>query len=330
MKFRTRWPAAALAVVVLAIAASATAGAATVEGFFERTLTVTGPVELDVKTGSGSIRVRTGEAGTVHIRATIKARSGWLEGSRDAEERVRALEQNPPIEQDGNTIRIGHIEDRDLRRNISISYEIVVPVETELRAATGSGSQTIDGVRGPVRAATGSGRLTLSNIGDEVRATTGSGRIELSSIQGSVRATTGSGGIRATGVAGAFDATTGSGGVRLEQTGPGDVEVTTGSGTIELNGVRGALRASTGSGGIRADGEPTGDWKLRAGSGGITVRLPSEAAFDLYARTSSGSISTDHPLTVQGTIKRRELRGKVRGGGYLVDMRTGSGSIHIE
>ncbi len=76
-----------------------------------------------------------------------------------------------------------------------------------------------------------------------------------------------------------------------------------------------------------------------AGSGGITVRLSSEAAFDLYARTSSGSISTDHPLTVQGTIKRRELRGKVqrrelrgkvRGGGYLVDMRTGSGSIHIE
>ena len=312
MKFRTRWLAAALAVVVLATAGSVAAWAATVEGSFERTLTVTGPVELDVKTGSGSIRVRTGEAGTVHIRATIKARSGWLEGSRDAEARVRALEQNPPIEQDGNTIRIGHIEDRDLRRNISISYEIVVPVETELRSATGSG------------------RLTLSNIGDEVRATTGSGRIQLDSIQGSVRATTGSGGIRATGVAGAFDATAGSGSIRLEQTGPGDVEVTTGSGTIELNGVRGALRASTGSGGIRADGQPTGDWKLRAGSGGITVRLPSEAAFDLYAHTNSGSISTDHPLTVQGTIKRRELRGKVRGGGYLVDMRTGSGSIHIE
>ena len=235
MRFRTRWPAAALAVVVLATAGSAAAWAATVEGSFERTLTVTGPVELDAKTGSGSISVRTGEAGTVYVRATIKARSGWLEGSRDAEERVRALEQNPPIEQEGNTIRIGHIEDCDLRRNISISYEIVVPVETELRSATGSGSQTIDGVRGPVRAATGSG-------------------------------------------------------------------------------------------GIRA----TGDWKLRAGSSGITVRLSSEAAFDLYARTSSGSISTDHPLTVQGTIKRRELRGKVRGGGYLVDMRTGSGSIHIE
>ncbi len=48
------------------------------EGSFERTVKVTGPVELDVTTGSGNIDVRTGDASSVHVRATIRVhnRSG--------------------------------------------------------------------------------------------------------------------------------------------------------------------------------------------------------------------------------------------------------------
>ena len=36
------------------------------------------------------------------------------------------MEANPPILQSGNDLRIGHIDDPELRRNISISYEVVV------------------------------------------------------------------------------------------------------------------------------------------------------------------------------------------------------------
>jgi hypothetical protein len=54
------------------------------------------------------------------------------------EQRVHAIESNPPIQQNGNVIRIGHMEDPELRRGISVSYEVTVPAETKLRSQTGS------------------------------------------------------------------------------------------------------------------------------------------------------------------------------------------------
>lgn len=333
MERRLRYSIAGLAVALLATVGTIPVSGATVKGSFERTLQVTGPVELDVQTGSGRITVRTGDAGSVHVVGTIRAgRSlfNWFGTSRAAEEKVRYLESNPPIEQDGNIIRIGYIKERKFRHNVSISYEVVVPVETQLRSKTGSGSQSIEGVRGPVSADTGSGNLTISHIGGEVRAHTGSGNIELDSVKGGVRADTGSGSIRGASIAGSLWADTGSGSVRVELTASGPVEIETGSGSVDVRGVQGSLRVHTSSGRIQAEGEPAGSWNLSAGSGSITVRLPANAAFEFHARTGSGGIYTDHPLTVQGKINRRELRGKVRGGGFLLEVRTGSGSIRIE
>jgi hypothetical protein len=300
------------------------------QGSFDRTLKVTGAADIDVTTGSGSITVRRGEAGTVRVHGEIRAHSSWGITDDQAERRVKALESNPPIEQTGNIIRIGHIQDPDLRHNISISYELVVPQETELKSQTGSGNQSIEGIRGPVRAHSGSGGLRVSDIGDELRAETGSGNIEVDSVHGSAILNTGSGSIRGQGIGGAITAQTGSGNLQLSQTAPGPVKVTTGSGTAQLSGLRGSLYAQTGSGGITADGQPTGDWILHAGSGDLTVRIPSSAGFDLDAHSGSGGISTTHPITMQGSLNRHELHGKVNGGGPRLEMQTGSGNIRIE
>ena len=301
-------------ILTLLLASTIAVPAHAAEGSFERSLAVTGPVELEVSTGSGHISVRAGASSTVHINGTIKAGKSWHLDEAEAERKVRYLESNPPIEQHGNFIRIGRIEDHELARNISISYDLVVPVETRLRSQTGSGSQSVEGIQGPVKAGTGSGSVRVENIGDEVRAETGSGDVQVDSVKG------------------ATHASTGSGSIKLEQTGPGDGKVETGSGSVELQNVRGALRVRTGSGDITAQGQPSGEWSLHTGSGRILVRLPSGAAFDLNAHTSSGHISTsaDHPVTVQGTIGRGELRGKVRGGGPLLELETGSGNVQIE
>jgi len=298
------------------------------EGSFERSLHVTGPVDLQVSTGSGAIHVRAGDSQTVQVRGTIKARERG--GGMSAEEKVRQLEANPPIQQEGNFIRVGHLEDSELSRNVSISYDLVVPKETRLRAETGSGDQTVEGIQGPLKASTGSGGIRIARISSEVHADTGSGDIQIESVQGSVTANTGSGSIRANGVAGEFSGETGSGDVRLEQSAPGRVKVSTGSGNIELAGVNGPLHVDTGSGEIKAQGELTGDWRLETGSGGVTVSLPSNAGFDLRAHTDSGRISTTREVTLTGTLSRNDYRGKVGSGGYLLEVKTGSGDIRIE
>jgi len=312
----------------LILGASSLAFAA--EGTFERTLRVNGAVKLAIETGSGSIEVHPGSSTEVRVTGHIRTNNWGLFGSRPAPDAIRRLEENPPIQQSGNDIRIGHIDDPELRRNISISYQVLAPPNTQLHSSTGSGSQEISGLAGSIDIDSGSGSLKISDIGSGVRAHSGSGGIAIDGSKGSVFARAGSGSIQATNVAGGFDGETGNGHLTLEQTAPGSVRAETGSGGLELRNVHGSLQAQAGSGSIKAEGEATGEWVVHTGSGSIQLRLPQNASFDLNAHTGSGSINLNHPVTVQGSIGKKEVRGKVGGGGVPVEVETGSGNIVID
>lgn len=312
--------------LLFAAAFAALPARASDDGHFERTLSVSGPVDLDVQTGSGNIHVHPGDASKVEVRASIHA---WRRRSSDTDARIKDIEDHPPIEQSGNTIRIGRELDRERERDISISYDVTVPAQTKLHAASGSGDVTAEGVNGPADANSGSGTIELTDIGSDSSVRTGSGDINLKAIHGITKASSGSGTIRATGIGGAMTASTGSGDIRIEQNASGDVDVETGSGSVEIHGVKGGVHATSGSGNVSAEGSPTGEWKMRTGSGDVTVQFPKEAAFEVAAHTGSGSINSAHGMTVQGKISPHELHGKVNGGGVLVDLSTSSGSIEI-
>src|SRR5579863_809011 len=159
-------------------------GAGIVEkGNFDRNLQVSGPVDLNIVSGSGNIKVHNGGDGSVHLYAVIRARGSAF--GMSAREKIKRLEANPPIEQQGNTIRIGRIDDRELRRNVSIDYDLTVPSQTKLDSETGSGDQDIDGINMPVNAHTGSGNITLDSIGAGARARSGSGNITVRGVKGS-------------------------------------------------------------------------------------------------------------------------------------------------
>jgi len=315
----------ALAATYLAFSTAAFAA----EGHFQRTLQVTGPVELNVQTGAGAISVRTGGDSIVEVQGTIRAWGG-LFSNDEAQKKVTYLESHPPIEQHGNVIKIGNFTEPLMQRNISISYELVVPANTRLISKTGSGSQEIDGIAGPLEASTGSGSIRASNIGASVQATTGSGKIVLETVKEGVRASTGSGAIQATGVGGSVRASTGSGNVTVEQTGVADARVNTASGNIVLKQVRGLVHAKSASGSITAEGGGESPWYLESVSGSVAVRVPPNLGFNLRAHTVSGSISTNRPLTLQGSINKRELTGKAGNGGFILDVSTVSGNIHID
>lgn len=305
--------------------------AAEERGSFTKTLTVTGPADLDVNTGSGNITVSRSSGNTVTIRATIVANDRWFGSDNlSAVEKVKRIEQDPPVEQTGNIITIGKITDRELRNNVSISYDITAPASSKVRANTGSGDAAISGINGAIRLRTGSGNVTARQIGDEARVSTGSGDIRLTDIKGRVYASAGSGNVQAIGVAGGFFGETGSGDITYEQTAPGSVTAKTGSGNITLRNVQGGVEAHTGSGDIDAEGDAKADWQAQSGSGDIQLRLPKDAAFNLDARSSSGSISVAHPVTSQGVVRKNRVQGKVGAGGVLVSLESGSGSIRIQ
>lgn len=280
---------------------------------FTRELSVPQAVALEVSAGSGSIDITAGPGRSASVVGKVKVRRGFF-GSRaaQADEIIRQLVDNPPVELQGDTLRVGHIKDRSIRDKVSISYTIVVPADTQVNAKAGSGS------------------IDVSDIAASVEVRSGSGRLQLSGIGGPVIAKAGSGSLRAEGVAGAFTASTGSGSIFMSQTAPGDVKVSTGSGGMELRGIAGALKASAGSGRIKVEGRQEGDWKIGAGSGSVRVDLPDDAAFTLEAETGSGGIDIAYPLTIQGKISRRHLRGDIGGGGHLLRIDTGSGGIRIE
>jgi hypothetical protein len=242
-------------------------------GMFERTLTVTGPVDLSVRTGSGNIQIRTGAGDRVQIVGRVS--SGSHRDGLDPAERVRRVEATPPIAQTGNTIRIGDTNDDPLYRQVSISYELVVPANTQVNAQTGSGNQTIGSVDGPVRAQTGSGNIRIERAGGSLHAQTGSGNIDANSVGGEVRAQTGSGSVEVRQVArGDVSVQTGSGSVTLSL--PPDaaytLEAQTGSGSISTAQpltIQGRTRRNHLTGTVRGGGNEV---RVRTGSGSIDIR----------------------------------------------------------
>lgn len=316
-------------IAILALAALPLQAATT--GHFERTLQVTGAVDLEVTSGSGNITVHQGGAGSVYVTAKIHANSGsWLFGGGNVDERIHKIEQNPPVVQQGNTIQIGRIEDRELTKNISIDYDVTVPPQTKLNSHTGSGDQVISGLQLPMSAKTGSGNITVERVTADTRVNSGSGNLTIKSIKGVLNCETGSGNIHAEDIAGDVFANAGSGDVDVRQSGGGSVKAQTGSGNIKLHGVKGGLRADAGSGDILADGEPTSDWRLGAGSGNITLKVPTQSSFNIDARTSSGTLKVNHPVTMQGSLAHNHIQGKVGNGGVLLDLHTGSGDIQVD
>jgi hypothetical protein len=259
------------------------------EAQFERKLTVTGPVTLDVSTRSGVVRVRRGEDGSVTVRGVFRAQASTFSWSHP-EEQVQRLASDPPVHQHGNAIQIGDVADRWLLRRVHLLLDITAPAETRLRALGDSADLRVEGIRGPVDCETDSGEIQIAGIDSEVSASSDSGAIHMREVEGSIDIRTDSGEIEALQIGGGIDAQTDSGNIRLSQTAVRPVYAHSDSGSICV--------------------------KL-AGGGGYTIRVS----------TDHGRIEI--PEMTQARSSGRETGGVIRGGGSVVAIETDSGDIEI-
>ncbi|MGA8104365.1 MAG: DUF4097 family beta strand repeat-containing protein [Candidatus Acidiferrales bacterium] len=296
------------------------------EGKFERVLTVTGPVSLELAAGSEDLKLTTGSSSQVHISAEFSVKA-W--SSAEAGRRVREISEHPGIEQHGNVIRIGR--NSSTGGSSEFKYEVEAPPETELRGSSGSGDVEVRGIKGPVNVTSGSGDVALSDVIEQIQVISGSGDIALSNITGPVHLTSGSGDIALENVHGEIRARTGSGDVAISAPG-GPVTVDTSGGDVSIAHASGDLRVHTSSGNVTVDGNPgeANFWELHANSGDVVLRLPSNPSFRLEARTSSGDIEASMPLTLDGSASKHEMRARLGDGKARVEIQTSSGNINLQ
>lgn len=187
-------------------------------------------------------------------------------------------------------------------------------VDGDLDIDVHSASVTATGTKGRLMVDAGSGSVRVENASGELEVDTGSGSTRLTGLDMTrVTVDAGSGSIEARDLkAGRFSADVGSGGVRVEGLTTDDLSVDTGSGSVRVELTKVPQRSS-----------------LDTGSGGVTLVLPEGAAADLDIDTGSGGISSDFPVTAD-SFQRRELRGRIGGGGPLIKVSTGSGGVRLQ
>jgi hypothetical protein len=143
---------------------------------------------------------------------------------------------------------------------------------------------------------TGDGKIEVGNFKGEMLLRSGDGSQEIEGVDGKLHATTGDGHIRANG---RFD----------------ELELKTGDGHVEA-------RATTGS--VLATG-----WRLESGDGTVTLEVPETLAADVDLHTGDGHIDLEMPVTTEGKLRENEVHGKLNGGGNLLVIHTGDGSIRL-
>jgi hypothetical protein len=203
--------------------------------------------------------------------------------------------------QSGDTVnirvRMPHFHWGFWGNNGSVHVDLRVPRNLNLDVNTGDGDVTTQPVAGNIRITTGDGNIQANGIRGQIYLHSGDGRIEGSGMDGALQVDTGDGHIT---IDGRFDS----------------LKAQTGDGSID---------ASAASGSRIADG-----WTLHSGDGRINLRVAGDLGAELDAHTGDGNITVDMPITVSGSLNRSSVRGKLNGGGGLLKISSGDGSIHLE
>jgi Putative adhesin len=288
-----------------------------------RTLNIGADGELDVSNISGDIVVTRGGGNAATIEIVKTARGATVEDARAllAMVTVDVVERGNRAE-----VRARYPRQDEMRRagrrnfNIDINYTISAPANTRLVAKSISGNVSVSDITGAVTAESISGTVKLANAGRATTAKTISGNVEMADSK----------------VDGALSAGTISGQVRLVRVSARSLSLSSVSGEVILEDVSSErIEAQAISGSVRFSGEleANGRYELTSHSGDVRLALGSRTGFQLEASSFSGGISSDLPITLEGTQapgrRARSMRGKYGNGSAIVDLTSFSGSITI-
>jgi len=258
---------------------------------------LSGPINLDVRIGHGSLTVHAEEGRTEAVVELVPA----YPDTDIIERTVVALTGNTLTV---TTPRRGGVFDifgsqQDKRDALDIT--VYVPSRTAMKLVSFTAPITTTGEGGSADIAAGASNVTLDRVAGELRLRLGSGNSDVGVVTGSVQLRSG------------------SGNARFDEVG-GDLTSGCGSGMLEVVRANGKVRSRTGSG-TASFGAVYGDVDLASGSGGLTIGLPEGLSAQLQLTTGSGRVASDLPIddTPAAATKKISIRA-----------RTGSGDIVLQ
>lgn len=127
------------------------------------------PLVVQARAG-GSLAVRAWAGPDVRVRARVTGRAATAELARA---QVATLRLRPT----GTTLEANT---GPAAGTWEVSYEVLVPPQTDMRLSTENGLLTLENVRGNLRLTTAAGPLALRGVGGDVRGTTGTGNLKIS------------------------------------------------------------------------------------------------------------------------------------------------------
>ena len=309
---------------------------------------------LTVDSEIGTINVQTADKNEVEVVVTreVEGKLDSIAQKALADFEVTCAQNNSDIRIEGKFKRDRHYWMKN-GHPLRFHFQVTVPCQSNVDLKTAAaGAIHVGNLDGTVRAETSIGNIHLGEIQGAVWGRTGGpGKITLKGCQSDVDAESGIGNIELVSVAGKVIAKTGGPGKVMLRDCQSDINVESGIGNIELGSITGEVIAKTGGPGKIVLKECQSDvdvesgvgnihaeiptqlmhpWTLRtSGPGKIEVVLSSSTAVNIDAETS-GSISSDIPIQVQGLLAEDKLEGTLNGGGPLLKLRTSLGDIRVK
>jgi len=193
-----------------------------------------------------------------------------------------------------------------------VRFEIQVPTRTTTDVQTGGGHISLRSLEGDANAETSGGHIEATDLEGNLNAETSGGHIAIKNVSGNAKAETSGGHIEAEGVS-------------------GNLIAETSGGHIEIHGAKGRVDADTSGGHVEvsfAKGNAHGG-KIESSGGGIRVGIDPNVDLAIDASTSGGSVRTDIPVKLVGTVNKSSIRGTLGKGGETLYVHTSGGSVSI-
>lgn len=273
----------------------------------EKTFNVASPAHLNLANIRGSVEIRPGEEGAIHVTATKDANSG------DA----GRTEIELSLEMDGTVKVATHFPDGAWSWLVGsfpckVNYLVQTPRKTFLKINGVSSEILARGLEGEFSFQSVSGEMNLSELAGPVKVNTVSGDVELSDLAGDLNLKTVSGKVSGKRLRGPVHLGTVSGRVSLEESSLTSVEASTISGNMVYQTALG-----------------DGPYQFNSVSGDVELLVPSGTRCSTEIRAISGRFSTKLP-TASTSRQNGTQTAEVQGGGAKVLLQSISGNLSLD